>query len=94
LLEDPSLRGRVYNLGRDELIGISRLAELVRTRLESSSEIRLLPYGEAFDEHFEDLRTRRPDLTRIREAIGFSPSIELSSTIDDLASAIQAEGEA
>lgn len=91
LLENPALRGRVYNLGRDELIEIGRLAELVRDRLDSQSEVRCIPYGEAFDEQFEDLRTRRPDLNRIREAIGFMPSIELSRTIDDLASAIRAE---
>lgn len=94
LLEDPALRGVIYNIGRDEPIEIGRLATTVRDRLGSSSEIRLRDYQQVFGDHFEDLRVRRPDLSRIRGAIDFSPRIDLESTIDDLAAHIRSEARA
>ncbi len=85
LLEEPERHGGVFNVGRDELIEIGELAGMIRDRIGSSSEIVHVPYEEAFDERFEDLRSRQPDLTRIREAVGFEPKIPLAATIDDLA---------
>jgi UDP-glucose 4-epimerase len=85
LLENRTCAGRVLNLGSDRPIEIGALAELVRQTLGSASRIEHVPYAEAFGPDFDDLRDRRPDLTRIRQAIGFSPSIPLTQTILDLA---------
>jgi UDP-glucose 4-epimerase len=85
LLRCAPARGRVFNVGSDRAISINALAELVRTELESSSEIAHTPYAQAYGPGFEDLAQRRPDLTRIREAIGFTPRIELRQTVRDIA---------
>ena len=92
LFDDPANHGRVYNIGSDTPVTIADLAECVRSRLDSDSPIRLIPYEEVFDSGFDDLRAREPDLTRIREAIGFRPAIGLERTIDDLAASCVAEG--
>ena len=91
LLEDSANHGRVFNLGRDELIEIGDLATRVRDRVGSASEISFVPYADAFDDRFEDLRVRQPDLSRIRSAVGFEPSIPLERTIDDLADVVRSE---
>ena len=44
-----------------------------------------MPYERAFGAGFDDLRDRRPDLTRIREATGFTPTTPLAQTIRDIA---------
>jgi UDP-glucose 4-epimerase len=85
LLERPACHGRVFNLGSDEPISILNLAHLVNRTLGSDAGVRLIPYDEAFGPGFEDLRQRRPDLTLVRQAIGFSPGIPLSRTILDVA---------
>jgi len=85
LLDDPACHGRVFNIGRDEPITIAELADLVIRTLDSRSRTRLVPYGDAYPSGFEDLRQRRPDLRRIREAIGYEPTIPLARTIHDVA---------
>ncbi len=90
LLAEPSSRGRVFNLGSDTEITIRTLAETVITTLDSSSTICTIPYEHAFPEGFEDLPRRRPDLTRIRTAIGFAPTRTLEDTIRDVADHIRA----
>ncbi len=89
LLRDPACCGRVFNLGRDESITIRALAERVVQTLGSRSGIRMVPYEVAFSAGFDDLQVRQPDLTRIREAIGFAPSISLEQTILDLANELK-----
>jgi len=93
LIAEPNARGRVFNLGRDEPISIRSLAESVRRTLGSRSEIRHVSYDEAFGaatkSGFDDLRFRQPDLTRVREAIGFAPRIPLETTILDLAESLR-----
>ena len=59
-------------------------------QLGSKSALVQLPYETAFGPGFEDLRARRPDLSRIREAIGFRTTIPLDRTITDLAASIAA----
>lgn len=94
LHERPICRGRVYNVGRDEPITIEALARMVIRVLGSRSEIRFVPYSEAFNVQFDDLQVRQPDLTRLREAISFEPRIPLESTIRDLAAALQNDASA
>lgn len=77
--------GRVFNLGSDRSITIGDLAKLVVRTLGSTSPIRTVPYERAYSPGFEDLRDRKPDLSRIRAAIGWNPGIELERTIKDLA---------
>lgn len=85
LLADPIHHGRVFNLGSDTPITIRGLAETVRTVLGSSSPIEFVPYNEAYPPGYEDLQFRRPDLARVRSAVGFAPGIGLERTIRDIA---------
>lgn len=85
MIASEKCRGRVFNVGREESIEIIELAELVRATLGSGSDIRLVPYAEAFGEGFDDLRHRRPNMERLRAALGFTPVIPLERTIQDIA---------
>jgi UDP-glucose 4-epimerase len=57
---------------------------VIRT-LGSRSGKRFIPYESAYGPGFEDLRKRVPDLSRIREAVGFAPTRTLEDTIRDIA---------
>jgi UDP-glucose 4-epimerase len=87
---NPACVGRVLNVGDDEPIEIGALARLVIDTLSSRSLVVYVPYDEAFGAGFDDLRDRRPDLTRLREATGFSPKIPLEQTIRDVARSLGA----
>ncbi len=90
LVRAPGCVGGVFNVGSDRPITIMELARTVVETLESDAEIRTIPYDEAFGPGFEDLRQRKPDLTRIRRAIGFEPAIPLRQTILDVADHLRA----
>jgi UDP-glucose 4-epimerase len=92
LLESAHCRGRIFNVGNDQSISILELAKLVKEVLDSSSEIRIIPYEEAYTQGFEDLQVRVPDLTRIRSEMTFEPVIGLQTTIKDIASTLVGGG--
>lgn len=92
LLGDRAAHGRVFNVGSDLAISIGELADLVIKTLDSRSVVRLIPYTQAYGAGFEDLMQRRPDLTRIREAVGFRPQIPLEETIRAVAQAVREGG--
>jgi len=92
LLASGNCFGRVFNVGSDHPITINELAKAVIQTLGSKSTIEHVPYSEAYPAGFEDLRRRRPDLTRLRDAVGFEARVALDTTIQDLARVIQ-EGE-
>jgi UDP-glucose 4-epimerase len=85
-------RGNVFNVGSDRSVTIRELAEIVLRVTASRATIELVPYAEAFASGFEDLRQRRPDLTRIRRVIAFDPSISLEKTIEDIATQLRRQG--
>lgn len=91
LLGNPDCHGRVFNVGSDGPISIAELADLVIRTLGSPSEIRMVPYTDVYGSGFEDLRQRRPDLSRIRAAVGFNARIGLEETIRAIAGSMQAE---
>ena len=77
--------GEVFNVGGKEFISIRALAELVKDCLKSSSSIVHIPYEEAYEEGFEDMERRVPDIRKIRELIGFEPQLTLESMVLDVA---------
>lgn len=90
LLDSAACHGRVFNIGSDRDISILDLARTVIRTLASPSEVRLVPYDDAYAPGFEDLRRRRPDLARIRRAVGFEPRTPLDRTIIDIAASLNA----
>jgi nucleoside-diphosphate-sugar epimerase len=94
LLAEPRAEGDVFNVGSTEEVSILRLAEMVIEAAGSSSDIRLVPYDQAYEEGFEDMRRRVPDITRIRELVGWRPRRNLRTIIDDLVSTARPDGRA
>ncbi|HUC75114.1 MAG TPA: NAD-dependent epimerase/dehydratase family protein [Vicinamibacterales bacterium] len=73
LVNEPRAIGQVINIGNAQEITIERLAERIRTLSGSKSIIKHIPYDEAYESGFEDMPRRVPDLTRIKELIGYTP---------------------
>lgn len=76
--------GQVYNIGSNEEVTIYELAQKVIERTGSSSEITFVPYEEAYEAGFDDMRRRVPDVRKIKETIGWQPSTPLAVTIDQI----------
>lgn len=87
LLAHPQSAGEVFNLGSDEEVTIAELAERIRVACDSSSPIVRVPYAEVWDEGFEDMQRRIPDLGRARSLIAFAPS----RSLDEIIAAIVAQ---
>jgi UDP-glucose 4-epimerase len=83
LSEHPGAVGEVFNIGNDsEEITILELAKRVKARTGSKSEIELVPYDKAYEEGFEDMPRRVPDLVKIRGLIGYEPKVHLDEILD------------
>ncbi|KXK54721.1 MAG: GDP-mannose 4,6-dehydratase [Chloroflexi bacterium] len=89
LAEVEDAEGQVFNIGSDEEISIVGLAERVRERSDSASEISLIPYEQAYEPGFEDFRRRVPSLDKIKRVIGWRPTTALDTTIDQIISYIR-----
>lgn len=81
--------GRVVNIGSDRSITILELAQTVIDVLGSSSGIERVEYSQAYPAGFEDLRHRKPDLTRLGTLIDFEYRYSLEQTIRDMAMQIE-----
>jgi UDP-glucose 4-epimerase len=57
------------------------LAKTVKTMTGSGSEIVLVPYDQAYDAGFEDMPRRVPDLTKIHDLIGYTPTVALEEIL-------------
>jgi UDP-glucose 4-epimerase len=86
LLEIPECFGQVINLGNNEEVSILGLAEKAIEITGSKSEIRYIPYEEAYGDGFEDMRRRVPGLEKAKKLIGYQPTRSLTDIINDVAS--------
>lgn len=84
LAESPAAVGGVFNIGSNEEVTIYELAQRVKARAGSASEIRLVPYEEAYETGFEDFRRRVPSLEKIRQTVEWEPTTSLDQTIDQI----------
>jgi len=85
LAETPAAVAKVFNVGSDTEISIMELAQRVRQRAGSASEIRLVPYEEAYgSSDFEDFKRRVPSLEKVQSVINWKPTTPLDDTIDQI----------
>jgi UDP-glucose 4-epimerase len=78
--------GEVVNVGSSESVTINDLARRIIERTGSASQVRHISYAEAFGRPFDDMKIRVPDLTKIRNLIGYEPKYSLDETLDDVIS--------
>jgi nucleoside-diphosphate-sugar epimerase len=84
LMRREDVYGEVFNIGADEEITILDLARKVKEATGSASEITRVAYDEAYEEGFEDMARRMPDITKIREALGWEPTKSLEEILVDV----------
>ncbi len=82
LADDKSAHGEVFNIGTDEEITVLGLAERIRQRCGSRSEIEFVPYEQVYGKSFEDMRRRVPSLTKIEAFVGYRPEVTLDALLD------------
>lgn len=85
VLETPECFGQVINLGNDDEVSILGLADKAITITGSSSEIKFIPYEEAYGDGFEDMRRRVPNLSKAKRLVGYQPTRTLDDIINDVA---------
>ena len=90
LQNTPAAIGEVINIGSTEEISIADLARRVITLLNSKSEVRIVPYSDAYPAGFEDMPRRKPSIEKLRRITSFSPGTPLDATITSVAHALQA----
>ena len=85
VIDSDKAIGQVFNVGNNQQISIMDLAKKVIEITGSNSEIKKIPYSEAYPEGFEDMQRRVPDISKIRNILGWSPEIGLDQIIRDIA---------
>lgn len=85
LIKRDDCYGRVFNIGSPRQVSVLELANRVKEQLGSTSEIVFVPFEAVFGPGFEETVERRPDCTRIADAIGFDPQTSLEEMIDTVA---------
>jgi len=77
----PTAVGEVFNVGTSHELTIGALAERVRVLAGSDAPIVLVPYDEAYQPGFEDLRRRVPDIRKAERVVGYRPRVSLDETL-------------
>ncbi len=81
LAEHPRAVGQVFNIGTDEEITIEALAHRIKELTGSPSAVVRVPYEEAYDEGFEDMKRRVPNLSKIHSLIDYRPTVSLDELL-------------
>lgn len=84
LAQQENTLGEVINVGNDHEISILNLAEMIKERTQSHSEIQYIPYEIAYGVDFNDTTQRRPCLEKLKKLTGFQHQWSLADTVDDL----------
>lgn len=82
LMENDKAVGEVFNIGNMKEISIEDLAIRVKELANSKSELKYIPYDEAYEGGFEDMQRRCPDNAKIKELLGYKPSKSLDEIIE------------
>jgi UDP-glucose 4-epimerase len=92
LPKQPRAIGQVYNIGSTEEVSILELARRVKELTESRSDLRLVPYDQAYAKGFEDMRRRVPSIDKIYQLMGWRPTKSLDEILQLTIEFQRAEG--
>jgi len=81
LMDKEEAVGQVFNIGSNEEVTILEVAERVKELTRSDSEIVFVPYDEAYEEGFEDMPRRVPDISKVNALVGFRPEMTLDGIL-------------
>ena len=85
VMDSEKAVGQVFNVGNNQQITIMELAKKVIEITGSTSSIERIAYEKAYPEGFEDMQRRVPDISKIKQVLGWSPEINLDQIIKDIA---------
>ncbi len=91
LTDEPRATGRVFNIGSTEEVTIEELARRIICLAGSRSEIVNIPYDQAYEEGFEDMRRRVPDIRAIQALVGWQPETDLDGTLRQVITHVSSE---
>jgi UDP-glucose 4-epimerase len=78
----PRAVGEVFNVGTGTEITINDLAMRVKRLTGSRSPIVHIPYEQAYEGGFEDLRRRVPDVTKLQTLVGFTAHLDITASLE------------
>ena len=84
LIENQKAVGEVYNIGNNKEVTILQLAERIKSLTGSDSRIVFVPYDQAYEEGFEDMLRRVPDLSKIHKLIDYQPTFDLDEILESV----------
>ena len=85
VIDSDKAIGQVFNVGNNHQISIMDLAKKVIEFTGSKSEIKKISYSDAYPAGFEDMQRRVPDISKIKNVLGWSPEFGLEQIIRDIA---------
>lgn len=85
LIDRDETIGEVFNIGGLGETSILNLANKVISQTNSKSEIKLIPYDQAYDSTFEDMQRRVPDISKISNLLNWKPKRDLETIINSFA---------
>ncbi|MCG2712169.1 MAG: GDP-mannose 4,6-dehydratase [Candidatus Omnitrophica bacterium] len=84
IMGEKEAEGGVFNIGSCESVSIGELAEKIKAFSNSSSQIGFVPYEQAYDNNFEDMFYRVPDISKIEKLIGPFVKMKLDEMIKEI----------
>jgi UDP-glucose 4-epimerase len=85
VMDSDKAVGEVFNIGNNQQISIMELAKKVIEITSSKSTIEKISYEKAYPQGFEDMQRRVPDISKIKQVLGWSPKLNLDQIIKDIA---------
>jgi UDP-glucose 4-epimerase len=85
VMDSDKAVGQVFNVGNNSQISIMELAKKVIEITGSKSVIEKIAYDKAYPSGFEDMQRRVPDISKIKQVLGWEPKINLDQIIKDIA---------
>ena len=85
VMDSDKAVGEVFNVGNNQQVSIMELAKKVIEITGSKSTIEKIAYEKAYPQGFEDMQRRVPDISKIKEVLGWSPQLNLDQIIKDIA---------
>ncbi len=81
LMDHPKSGGQVFNVGSSREISINDLAKKIIELAGSKSALVRIPYEQAYEPGFEDMRRRVPDVSKLKKWVNFEPRYTLEDTL-------------